>query len=325
MVVLAISLASPASQAAAATSPEIRSSPANPVPACVTPERLMSFLATRNSGVDRRYADIAAWYRHYGLAWRVRWDYAFFQMALETNFLTYRRGNGRWGDVHPSQNNFAGLGTTGGGVPGDSFPDVKTGVLAQIQHLVAYSGERLAEPVASRTRLRQDDIVEVSKKLGRAVRFSDLARRWAVDRHYGRSIEWVASQFRRAYCGNERPEPATVAARQSPRESLPWALSARAPDASALYPATRPDPPRADAEAPRRCEIVMASYGGERTLLIRAAGEAIRYTALTVVDGFEDSMASNYISAHAPGGSTLGAFETRDAALARARELCPVP
>ena len=79
----------------------------------------------------------------------MRWDYAFFQMAVETNFLTYRKGNGRWGDVNPKQNNFAGLGTTGGGVPGDSYPDVDTGVLAQIQHLVVYSGERIDDPVGA--------------------------------------------------------------------------------------------------------------------------------------------------------------------------------
>ena len=61
------------------------------------------------------------------------------------------KGNGRWGDVNPKQNNFAGLGTTGGGVPGDSYPDVNTGVLAQIQHLVVYSGERIDDPVGART------------------------------------------------------------------------------------------------------------------------------------------------------------------------------
>ena len=35
--------------------------------------------------------------------------------------------------------NFAGIGTTGGGVPGNSYPDVRTGVRAQIQHLKAYA------------------------------------------------------------------------------------------------------------------------------------------------------------------------------------------
>ncbi|MEO1650821.1 MAG: N-acetylmuramoyl-L-alanine amidase, partial [Pseudomonadota bacterium] len=123
--------------------PPIRTSPTNQVPTCVTPERLTAFMKTRNRRLIKRFNRIAWWYQKHGNDWSVRWDYAFFQMLLETNFLSYRRPNGKWGDVNPRQNNFAGLGTTGGGVPGDSYPNVSTGVLAQIQHLVVYSGERI--------------------------------------------------------------------------------------------------------------------------------------------------------------------------------------
>ena len=108
----------------------------------------MAFLRSRNPTIDARFEGIAEHYRKHGETWRVRWDYAFFQMAVETNFLSFKKGSGRGGDVTPRQNNFAGLGTTGGGVPGDSFPDVTTGVLAQIQHLVVYSGEAIADPAA---------------------------------------------------------------------------------------------------------------------------------------------------------------------------------
>ena len=185
---------------AEAAPPRIRTDAGNAVPRCVTPQRLMAFLKTRNASLDPRFANIASFYKKYGETWNVRWDYAFFQMALETNFLTYRRGDGRWGDVDPKQNNFAGLGTTGGGVPGDSYPDVGTGVLAQIQHLVVYSGERIANPVGARTRLKQDDILAaMASKKGRTT-FGDLARRWAADRNYGSSIEWVATSFRQSYC-----------------------------------------------------------------------------------------------------------------------------
>ena len=110
-------------------------------------------------------------------------------MLLETNYLSYKTGSGRPGDVDPRQNNFAGIGTTGGGVPGDSFPDVSTGVLAQMQHLIAYSGERVARPLAQRTREKQDEIIELSLALHRPVRFSDLTNRWAKDRNYAKSIE----------------------------------------------------------------------------------------------------------------------------------------
>jgi hypothetical protein len=204
----------------AKAAPPIRTSDNNSVPACVTPERLMAFLAERNPHVDPRYREIARWYKYYGEGWRVRWDYAFFQMAIETNFLTYRRGDGRRGDVWETQNNFAGIGATGHGAQGERFPDVKTGVHAQIQHLVAYSGEHLAAPIAKRTRDNQDDIIAKSNRLGRPVTFGDLARRWATDRAYAKSIDFVAGLYSAHYCdpparsAEELPPPAPLPMRR---------------------------------------------------------------------------------------------------------------
>lgn len=63
----------------------------------------------------------------------VRAEVAFAQTMKETGFLQYG------GDASIEQFNFAGLGTTGNGVPGNSFPDVRTGIRAQIQHLKAYA------------------------------------------------------------------------------------------------------------------------------------------------------------------------------------------
>ena len=62
----------------------------------------------------------------------VRAEVAFAQAMLETGFLKYG------GDVKPNQYNFAGLGATGG-VPGNDFIDVRTGIRAQIQHLKCYA------------------------------------------------------------------------------------------------------------------------------------------------------------------------------------------
>jgi len=206
---------------AADAAPPIRTGATNQVPACVTPDRLMTFLAQRNSRVDTRYANIARFYKLYGEGWHVRWDFAFFQMAIETNFLKFRRGDGRRGDVSETQNNFAGIGATGNGVPGERFSDVATGVHAQIQHLVAYSGERLAQPIAKRTRENQNDIIAKSQRLGRAVTFGDLARRWAADRQYGKSIDFIAGQYQEQYCTGE-----THAAQEttvpSPRPARNW-------------------------------------------------------------------------------------------------------
>lgn len=63
----------------------------------------------------------------------VRPEVAFVQTMKETGWLQYG------GDASIEQFNFAGLGTTGGGVAGNSYPDVKTGIRAQIQHLKAYA------------------------------------------------------------------------------------------------------------------------------------------------------------------------------------------
>jgi len=434
--------------------PEIRISEASAVPQCVTPERLMQYLVSRNPKLDARYRDIAAFYKRHGEAQGVRWDYAFFQMLLETNNLTFT------GDVRAKQNNFAGIGATGGGVPGESFKDVSTGVLAQIQHLVAYSGEHITDPVGARTKLKQDDIIEtMASKQGRTT-FADLSRRWAADRHYGASIEWVANNFRQSFCKGPDPveetetdtrkpvkrtaaaqpmapaanlggpadterveaEPAAETKRAPVRtiwsaadgpttsstmshatEAAPETTAASATRAtpvptrkpvaetaavaepvteqiiqtgeeppptdeavratteattrapSAPAPASEPTPAAAPAaeqpaaETPRAfafagamgsalpksggatniaatggCRVLTASYGGKKVLLVRSKTAAEeRYTVLTVLEGFEKSMLDSYLKAHAPGGSSIGEFENKDAAFAKAKELCP--
>ncbi len=413
---------------ALAGTPQIRTSSGNAVPQCVTPQRLMAFLKDRNPRIEPRFAHIAASYKRHGETWRVRWDYAFFQMAVETNFLSFRRGDGSKGDVNPSQNNFAGLGTTGGGVPGDSYPDVDTGVLAQIQHLVVYSGEHIADPVGHRTRLKQDVILKATAQFKGHTTFADLSRRWAADRHYGAAIEWVAGKYRAAYCRTAEA-PTKQAVRVASAETFPpasalggpqakiaktnappvrtiWSRSgATEPEATGTA-ATKPQPkpvatpamperarattaseapkpgehaadkkpvvvpapvevtqaPRLAKQAPppqpvsaeahsgeepqafafaasmvaaeqtapvqqaEHCRVFSASYGGTKTLLIKAESEGeLHYTTLTVLDGSEDSMLADYLKAHAPNGSSLGTFPTRDAALMKAGELCPAP
>jgi Mannosyl-glycoprotein endo-beta-N-acetylglucosaminidase len=220
--------------AGAATSvqaaPEIRIHDRNRVPACVTPERLMQFLEQRNRALPDRFKRIAVYYKLHGDKLRVRWDYAFFQMLIETNFLTYRAGSGKWGDVKPNQNNFAGIGATGGGVPGDRYPNVSTGVLAQMQHLVAYSGEIVDHPVAPRTREVQQKVVELSRAVGRPITYRDLAGRWAADKKYGNTIASVAERFRTTYCRGE-PEQ-QIAANERPPAAQP-VRAARAETTSA--------------------------------------------------------------------------------------------
>lgn len=60
---------------------------------------------------------------------------AFCQAMKETKFLKFT------GDVKVVQFNFAGLGATGNGATGLSFPDIRTGIRAQVQHLKAYASK----------------------------------------------------------------------------------------------------------------------------------------------------------------------------------------
>lgn len=100
---------------------------------------------------------------------------ALSQMLLETNALKFG------GDVKPSQNNFAGLGVTGGGRAGLSFPDVATGALAHVQHLKAYGS------VAPLNRPSVDPRFRLVRR-GSATTLSALTGRWAQDPAYAQKL-----------------------------------------------------------------------------------------------------------------------------------------
>jgi hypothetical protein len=173
----------------------------------------MAFVGARNASLDERFAPIATEYMRYGEELGIRWDYAFFQMLVETGNLSFKQANSKLGDVKPSQNNFAGIGATGGGVPGERFPDVATGVKAHLQHVLLYAGERIDDPVADRTRNIQAWGVLTSwqKGLKAPITYSDLARRWAPSNpRYSNSIGSVAKRFYETFCDRPDPQPELV-------------------------------------------------------------------------------------------------------------------
>ena len=63
----------------------------------------------------------------------VKAEVLFAQMMHETGFLRFG------GDVKIEQFNFGGLGAVGNGEPGNSFPSVRIGIRAQVQHLKCYA------------------------------------------------------------------------------------------------------------------------------------------------------------------------------------------
>ena len=220
-----------AAPAAAAELPGILASPRNAVPDCVTPGRLTAYLRLRNPQLDSRYDGIATEYMRHGEALGVRWDYAFYQMIVETGALSYWRGN-RHGDVKPSQNNFAGLGATGRGAPGESFPDIGSGVRAHLEHLLLYAGRPVDNPVAERTRNVRDwgVLTNWQKTFTRPITFADMAAKWAPGtRSYSSMLKTVAERFHEDVCSNPDPRPELVQAAkgtdgrtaQAPREAVP--------------------------------------------------------------------------------------------------------
>ena len=79
--------------------------------------------------------ELARMFIEEGEAEGVRGDVAFAQSLHETGYFKFG------GIVLPSQNNYAGIGALNGNAAGQaaSFPDPRTGVRAQIQHLKAYA------------------------------------------------------------------------------------------------------------------------------------------------------------------------------------------
>ena len=92
-----------------------------------------TFYATKGAPTTRDFFNIL---REEAEAEGVRAEVVFAQVILETGGLSFQ------GDVDKSQCNFSGIGATGGGVKGNTFPDVRTGLRAQIQHLKAYASDQ---------------------------------------------------------------------------------------------------------------------------------------------------------------------------------------
>ena len=109
----------------------------------------------------------------------VRPDVVFSQTMLETAWLKFG------GDVHVEQCNFAGIGATGGGVPGHTFADVREGLRAQVQHLKAYAStdDLVNECVDPRFHLVQPR--------GVAPTLGGLSRRWATGSDYGNGFKAI--------------------------------------------------------------------------------------------------------------------------------------
>ena len=94
-----------------------------------TETQMKTYLVKKNPKVNKKYLHYVKYYLSEGQKEGVRGDLAFCQSLHETNFFKFG------GDVIPQQNNFAGIGTIGGGEKGIYFKTPQEGIRAQIQHL----------------------------------------------------------------------------------------------------------------------------------------------------------------------------------------------
>lgn len=102
----------------------------------LTPAQLSAWFVAKMPPGYRATVDVATLATLFvseGAAEGVRGDLAFIQGIVETGWYRFT------GSVPPTHNNFAGIGATDSGGAPAAFPDARTGVRAQIQHLRAYA------------------------------------------------------------------------------------------------------------------------------------------------------------------------------------------
>ena len=116
---------------------------------------------------------------------------AVSQMELETGHLTSNASQ-------PPRRNPAGIGITGPGVAGASFPDWNKAVRAHVGRLAAY-----AIPSGKGTPAQKKLIAEALAvrpldpiNRGKAVRVAGLSQHWAADKHYHQKIVKIAKEIR---------------------------------------------------------------------------------------------------------------------------------
>lgn len=160
-----------------------------------TAQQMALFCRSKNSApqlTSCSLEQLAEMFIEEGEAEGVRGDVAFAQSLHETGYFKFG------GIVLPTQNNYAGIGALNGNATGQaaSFPDPRTGVRAQIQHLKAYaSTEALVnECVDPRFSLVARGVAPYVEWLGAAD--NPQGRGWAVPgAGYGANIVKLLGQI----------------------------------------------------------------------------------------------------------------------------------
>ncbi|HMM22663.1 MAG TPA: glucosaminidase domain-containing protein [Selenomonadales bacterium] len=140
----------------------------------VSREQMVSFIRRHNPfpKINCSLEELVDMYYEEASHEGVRPDLALAQAIMETGY--FRFGS----DVLPQQNNFSGLGTTGGGVQGAFFETPRTGVRAHIQHLIAYSATR--DPLKPLVDPRFHLVRALPYRSAQCSTWESLSGKWAV-------------------------------------------------------------------------------------------------------------------------------------------------
>jgi len=183
-----------------------------------TPEQMAAYITRRNPApkLNCTVPQIVRYYYEEAGREGIRPDIALCQALKETGFFAYG------GDVVPAQNNFCGLGTTGGGVRGASFATPQLGVRAHIQHLLAYASTN--PPHVTVVDPRYDLIVHERPDIhGSVTTWTGLNGIWAVPgKTYGQDILRLWSAAKAPDASDAALAAAEKNVRQAPDEAYAY-------------------------------------------------------------------------------------------------------
>ncbi len=224
-----------------------------------TPAQMAGWFAStgHRPRLDVGVLDLATMFVEEGAREGVRGDIAFAQSIVETGYFGFSAS------VPPETHNYSGIGATGGGVRGAPFPDARTGVRAQVQHLRAY-----ADPTVRSARDLHAPLVD--PRFGYVVPNARTAPCWE---HFGSGVwaEDPTGYGAKVLAVNQRiaafPRPAPAA----PAAPAPAALSA---PAVAEPLAAHPVGPEVGAAAPPTLDGGLLTAGPDTAAPVMLASPA---------------------------------------------------
>ncbi|MFZ4515983.1 MAG: glucosaminidase domain-containing protein [Acidimicrobiia bacterium] len=143
----------------------------------MTPQAMAAWFRSATKREYRASVDLdtlAALFVEEGIRYNVRGDVAFAQSILETLWFNFPD----YGQVRPSDNNYAGIGACNSCTNGYDFPSPRLGVRAQIQHLRNY-----ADPTVRASNLPDPPLLRGFDTFflkGKAPTWEGLNGKWAV-------------------------------------------------------------------------------------------------------------------------------------------------